>query len=102
MVTDATFLFRFSFRAFLTWSIAMDVPAAVRAPRKKPFVIIFTIGRFFMISDEQTPVWNATQTSRTDSAESNWIEGESNWIQRAILLEESGVYCGVRIAHLAR
>ena len=25
----------------------MDVPAAVRAPRKKPFVIIFTIGRFF-------------------------------------------------------
>ena len=38
----------------------MDVPAAVRAPRKKPFMIVFTIGRFFLISDEQVPVWNAT------------------------------------------
>ena len=37
----------------------MDVPAAVRAPCKKPFVMVFKNGRFFLISDEQTPVWNA-------------------------------------------
>lgn len=31
-VTDAKFLFRFSSHAFLSWCIAMDVPAAVGAP----------------------------------------------------------------------
>jgi|CXWL01.1.fsa_nt_gi hypothetical protein len=38
----------------------MDVPAAFIDPDKKPFVIVSKIGRFFLISDEQTPVWNAT------------------------------------------
>jgi hypothetical protein len=38
----------------------MDVPAAVRASRKKPFVIVSKIGRFILILDEQPPVWDAT------------------------------------------
>jgi hypothetical protein len=38
----------------------MDVPAACRDPDKKLFVMVSKIGRFFLISDEQTPVWNAT------------------------------------------
>ena len=59
-VTEAKHLFRFSFRAFLTWSNAMDVPAACRDPDKKLFVMVCKIGRFFLISDEQTPVRNAT------------------------------------------
>jgi len=37
----------------------MDVPVAVSALRKKPFVIVFKIGRLFLISDEQAPIWNA-------------------------------------------